>query len=106
MKTRAIIAPQRRVTKKGNIEIIRVWQVPVSKNYPEGINYSFQLISKGKRVLGYDNNTGEGHHKHYLKDGRLVKYKIEFKSWSQVFKKFRKDVKVFEDENQENRTKD
>lgn len=73
-----------------------VWKVPVSKHYPEGVNYSFQLISKGKRLLGYDNSTGEGHHRHFMKNGKLVKEKVEFRNWQKLFERFQKDVEEFE----------
>ena len=43
---------------------VKAWKVPKSKAYPEGINYTMAFIRDGKRVLGYDNNTFEGHHKH------------------------------------------
>lgn len=105
MKAKAIIIPQEERTKKGNTVAIRIWKVPKNKEYPEGINYSFQLISEGKRVLGYDNNTCEGHHKHYIKNGKLIKEKEKFENWENTMKKFRKEVKEFEEtqnETQEN----
>ena len=90
-----IIPKQRRLTEKGNIISIVAWSVPKSKEYPEGINYSFQLIHKNKRVLGYDNSTFEGHHRHFLKDNKLVKEKIKFRSLKNIYKKFIKEVKEF-----------
>jgi len=91
-----IIPKQTRLTKKGNIVSIVAWSVPKSKDYPEGINYSFALVHKNKRVLGYDNNTNEGHHRHCIKDGREAKEKIEFKTLESIFQRFAKDVGEFE----------
>ncbi len=109
MKADPIIAHQRRLTKKGNLMVISAWKVPFRKDCPEGISYSFQLISDNRRVLGYDNNTGEGHHKHYLKNRTLMKTNIEFGGIYKLFKRFQVDVKKFEEkqnENKENKTKD
>ena len=93
---KSIIPPERTYTEKGNLVQISVWQVPKSRHYPEGINYSFQLISKGRRVLGFDNNTNEGNHKHFLKNGKLVKEKIEFEAWEKILRIFEKEVEAFE----------
>lgn len=90
-----LIPKQTKLTKKGNIISIVAWEVPKSKDYQEGINYSFQLIHKNKRVLGYDNNTNEGHHKHYLKDNHLVKESTKFESLETIYKKFMKDTEKF-----------
>lgn len=87
---------QTKLTKRGNIISIVAWGVPKSKDYPEGINYSFQLIHKNKRVLGYDNNTNEGHHRHYLKDNKLVKEETKFKDLKTIYDKFVKELKEFE----------
>ena len=43
---------------------MKVWKVPKSKDFPDGVKYSFVYIHNGKRVLGYDNERGKGHHKH------------------------------------------
>ncbi len=43
---------------------IKIWKVPRSEEYPEGFKYSLVYVRKGKRVLGYDNYQGHGHHKH------------------------------------------
>jgi|TARA_B100001971_G_C18253482_1_gene580122 threonine dehydrogenase-like Zn-dependent dehydrogenase len=94
--SKAIIPPQRKLTERGNIIQISVYEVSKSEHYPEGINYSFALIAKNKRVLGYDNNTNEGHHKHCLKDGKLVREKIKFKDWKELFEEFEKNVVEFE----------
>ena len=93
---RILIPKQSRLTKKGNIISVVVCDVQKSKDYPEGINYSFQLIHKNKRVLGYDNNTNEGHHRHYLDDNKLAREEIKFKDLKTVYERFLKEVKEFE----------
>ena len=89
-----LIPKQTRLTKKGNIISIVAWEVPKSKDYPEGINYAFALIHKNKRVLGYDNNTSEGHHRHY----KSKKEPIEFKSLENIYNQFVKEIMKFEGE--------
>lgn len=96
MKAIPIIEPNRKLTKRGNIVYIAVWSVDTNKNYPEGIKYSFALISQGKRVIGYDYNPAEGHHKHYIKEGKLIRENYEFKNIDKVFVKFHKDVEEYE----------
>lgn len=95
-----LIPKQTRLTKDGSIISIVAWEVPKSKDYPEGINYAFALIHKNKRILGYDNNTNEGHHRHYLEDDKEVKEPVKFKSLEDVYKRFMKEVsKGDKDEN-------
>jgi hypothetical protein len=49
----------------GAIVEIKVWVVPPSPRTPEGYKYSMAYIDRnGKRVLGYDNAEGKGHHRH------------------------------------------
>jgi len=68
------------------IREIVLWEVELSADFPEGIKYRFVLIHKGKRVLGYDNKMGEGHHRHF-KDG---KYSLELFSEREIFNLLRK----------------
>jgi hypothetical protein len=44
---------------------MKAWAVPPSVRTPEGIKYSFVYIDpQGRRVLGFDNAEGKGHHRH------------------------------------------
>ena len=73
---------------------VKAWKVPKSKAYPEGINYTMAFIRDGKRVLGYDNNTFEGHHKHFLGQ----KSKITFTSLEKLFVQFMQEIKIIRGE--------
>lgn len=54
--------------------IIKIWQVPVSRSSPDGIDYS--LISPdGERLVGYDNHWPKGHHRHVLAEEGPYTYK-------------------------------
>jgi len=49
----------------GSLIAVRIWQVPESLRTPEGLKYSLVYISPTKkRLLGYDNAEGKGHHRH------------------------------------------
>ena len=96
MKAIPIIKPNRKLTKKGNIVYAAVWLMDKNENYPEGIKYSFTLISQGRRVIGYDYNPAEGHHRHYIKGRKLIRESYEFKNIDEIFVKFHKDVGEYE----------
>ena len=57
---------KRIVTGKGDIIVTKIWHVPVSRCYPEGIKFSFVFIHDNKRYFGYDNAENKGCHKHYI----------------------------------------
>ena len=67
---------------------LRVWRVPKSRFFPEGVKYSFALIHTGKRILGYDNERGKGHHKHIYEKEE----KISFVSYKELRKEFLEEV--------------
>ena len=53
------------VLKNGEIVAVKAWAVPRSARTPEGIKYSLVYIDRDRRrVLGYDNAEGKGHHRH------------------------------------------
>ena len=53
------------VLKSGVIVEAKIWNVPVSDKYPDGIRYSlFAIHSDGKVLVGYDNHYPKGHHRH------------------------------------------
>ncbi len=45
---------------------LKVWQVPKTTHFPEGIKYSLFLVNKatGAVLIGYDNHKPKGHHMH------------------------------------------
>jgi hypothetical protein len=49
----------------GEIVELKAWAVPRSAAKPEGLKYSMVYIgANGRRILGYDNAEGKGHHRH------------------------------------------
>jgi hypothetical protein len=50
----------------GTIVEIRIWQLPeATAERPHGLKYSLFYGRAGKRIVGYDNETGKGDHRHY-----------------------------------------
>ena len=69
MRARAsIIYEVKRLLENGAIVQIRIWRLPAPT--PErlhGLKYSLFYGRPGQRVIGYDNETGKGDHRHYGK---------------------------------------
>jgi len=61
----------KRVLKDGAVIEMKVWEVPNTKNYPEGFKYSLIAVDpvSGSKVL-MDNHSPKGHHYH-LDDKQL-----------------------------------
>jgi hypothetical protein len=50
----------------GAIIQIRIWRLPrASLERPHGLKYSPFYRRHGQRIIGYDNETGKGDHRHY-----------------------------------------
>jgi len=95
-KAKVLMPLVRRITKKGNLLVMSIYQVVPSLDCPTGICPSFQLISGGERVIAYEYNNGEGYHHHYLKKGVLVNERIVFINLRDTHHAFNKEVTEFE----------
>ena len=53
-------------TEEVAIAEIKIWEIPVSHYFPEGIKYSLFLVwkDKGEVILGFDNHKPKGPHIH------------------------------------------
>ena len=71
-----------------NLIEMKIWKVPVSQNKPYGFKYSLVYIVKGERVIGYDNETGRGDHRHYK--GMVEDYRFE--SAIKLVNDFKEDI--------------
>ncbi len=83
----------KRIFPEGDILEIKIWEVPKSKDFPEGIKYSMVYVKVdeegARRILCYDNERGKGHHRHYFDEEE----RIEFKGWDELVRMFMEDVK-------------
>jgi len=60
-----LIFRQKHGYENGEIVELKAWAVPRSAAKPEGLKYSLVYIdANGRRILGYDNAEGKGHHRH------------------------------------------
>ena len=67
---------------------VKVWEVPMSEDFPEGLKYSFAYIKDSERILGYDNERGKSHHRHF----KGKETKIEFENIWKLLEKFKEEV--------------
>ena len=83
-----VVFHQKIVKENGDVLEMRILQVPSDRAHPEGVRYSLVYIRNQKRLLGYDNFEGKGHHKHF--QDKEMPYK--FKNVTQLVKDFKKDL--------------
>lgn len=90
-KTRAVRVFHEKIrTAEGVIVELKVWQVAKSKNYPEGVKYSFFASQSGKILVGYDNHKPKGHHRHF--GGEEEPY--GFKGFDRLRQDFARDMET------------
>lgn len=78
------------ILKDGEIVAVKAWAVPRSARMPEGVKYSLVYIDRNRRrVLGYDNAEGKGHHRH---EG-AEETNVEFESISAHVARFVKELR-------------
>ncbi len=52
--------------RNGAIVEIRIWRLPSpTPERPHALKYSLFYGRPGKRIIGYDNESGKGDHRHY-----------------------------------------
>ncbi len=73
----------------GTIIDIKIWQLPeLSEERPHGLKYSLFYGRMGERIVGYDNETGKGDHRHY----RLREEPYAFETMERTMQDFFADV--------------
>lgn len=92
----ALLFHEKRIVTKLNVnEIaiaeIKIWEVPRSDHYPEGIKFSLFLVSEGRILVGLDNHRPKGPHQH-TQSGEVPYHYVDEKQlledfWSWVKKK-------------------
>ena len=56
----------KRINPDGTIIDIKIWRLPKpSPERPHSLKYSLFYGRAGERIIGYDNETGKGDHRHY-----------------------------------------
>jgi len=70
---------------------MKLWEVPKTKKYPDGIKYSLILIDpKNKKKILMDNHTPKGHHYHIDKQ----EFDYQYTTIEQLIKDFHSLVKI------------
>ena len=85
-----LIFYRKSVEPNRDIVEMKIWQVPTSAKNSQGIKYSLVYIKDGKRLMGYDNAEGKGHHRHY----RNLEKPYEFKGVNTLIENFYADVEA------------
>lgn len=68
---------------------MKIWQLPAATTErPHGLKYSLVYVVNGERVIGYDNESGKGDHKHI--QGEELSY--PFQSIDQLIADFKSDI--------------
>ena len=85
-----LIFHSKHINPSGELIEIKGWAAPKSSRTPEGYKYSLVYIdASGRRVLGYDNAEGKGHHRHALE----TEESVEFESLEKLVERFLEEVK-------------
>jgi Family of unknown function (DUF6516) len=79
----------KRLNADGTIIDIKIWQLPyATKERPHGLKYSLFYGRAGDRIVGYDNETGKGDHRHY----GAVEVPYAFENMERLIQDFFADV--------------
>jgi Family of unknown function (DUF6516) len=79
----------KRQNADGTIIDIKIWQLPKSTpERPHGLKYSLFYGRAGDRIVGYDNETGKGDHRHYGPREEIY----DFESMERLMQDFFADV--------------
>ena len=72
--------------RRSAVAELKVWDVPVSEHYPEGMKYSLFLVEQqtGEVLVGFDNHKPKGPHVHI--GGEEIDY--EFQGTDQLIEDF------------------
>jgi hypothetical protein len=76
--------------KEDEIVEIKVWQVPRTKNTPDGVKISIVYVRNSKRLIGYDNGEGKGYHRHFMDQEETY----TFSDVRALLDDFKKDIRV------------
>ena len=68
-----LVLHEKQVEEDGSIIEAKIWTVPSSSLYPDGVKFSLVYIRSGSRMLGYDNAHG-GAHRHYRGETRRYRF--------------------------------
>ncbi len=66
MAKAALIYYDKTALANGGVVEMKIWQLPAADaERPHGLKYSLFYGRDGQRIVGYDNESGKGDHRHY-----------------------------------------
>jgi hypothetical protein len=73
--TAVLLFHDKGVTPDGFIVGMKIWRLPrADPERPHGLKYSLHFGRDGERLVGYDNERGEGDHRHFRGDERRYQF--------------------------------
>ena len=82
---------QKKILKNSMILELKLWEVPKTKNYPDGIRYSLIVVDPpSKKKVLMDNHSPKGHHYHLDQD----EFEYQYDSVDQLLEDFKSLVKI------------
>lgn len=63
-KKATLVLHDKVILRNGVIVESKIWKVPMSEQYPDGLRYSLFAVHEGRILVGYDNHHSKGHHRH------------------------------------------
>ncbi len=91
MKARRLLR-DRKTLASGALVEMAIWELPHNTpERPHGLKYRLVYVKEGRHLVGYDNETGKGDHKHI---GEL-EYPYRFVSVDQLLANFWDDVRNY-----------
>ena len=90
MASAKLIESQKFTLDDGATVQIKIWRLPEpTTERPHGLKYSLYYGRDGRRIIGYDNETGKGDHRHY----RDREERYDYTTFEALFLDFWRDVK-------------
>ncbi|MGH8363058.1 MAG: toxin-antitoxin system TumE family protein [Gammaproteobacteria bacterium] len=76
--------------EEGNLFEAKIWKVPATRRYPEGIRYRLALVRYGEKLPAvlYDNHHPKGHHRHF----GPIEEPYDFRDVDRLIDDFRRSV--------------
>ena len=71
-----LLAHRKQTSSGGLLQEIKIWKVPVSAKYPDGLKYRLALVDPvtSEVLLLFDNHWPKGHHKHVRGEEKLLEF--------------------------------
>ena len=90
MAKAVLVYRDKAVLPDGAIVEMTIWRLPEpDPGRPHGLKYSLFYGRAGERIVGYDNETGKGDHRHY----RSREERYIFVSLEQLIADFEADIR-------------